>query len=85
MNLKIVIKNTTRTLLKPWLNVFNQGEELPSRRYDLDWLRVLAFGLLIFTTPACYTVKIGAFILKVSTYPAVLKTSCFYCRHGGWD
>lgn len=48
MNLKIVIKNTTRTLLKPWLNVFNQGEELPSRRYDLDWLRVLAFGLLIF-------------------------------------
>ena len=48
MNLKIVTKNTTRTLLKPWLNVFNQGEELPSRRYDLDWLRVLAFGLLIF-------------------------------------
>jgi len=48
MNLKIVIKNTTRTLLKPWVNVFNQGEELLSRRYDLDWLRVLAFGLLIF-------------------------------------
>ncbi|NMM42722.1 acyltransferase family protein [Pseudoalteromonas arctica] len=48
MNLKIVIKNTTCTLLKPWLNVFNQDKELPSRRYDLDWLRVLAFGLLIF-------------------------------------
>ena len=39
MKLKIVIKNTTRKLLQPWLNVFNQGEELPSRRYDLDWLR----------------------------------------------
>ncbi|MDN3380645.1 MULTISPECIES: acyltransferase family protein [unclassified Pseudoalteromonas] len=48
MKLKIIIKNTTCTLLKPWLNVFNQVEELPSRRYDLDWLRVLAFGLLIF-------------------------------------
>jgi len=48
MKLKIVIKNTTRKLLQPWLNVFNQDEELPSRRYDLDWLRVLAFGLLIF-------------------------------------
>ncbi|MBB1419080.1 acyltransferase [Pseudoalteromonas sp. SG44-1] len=48
MKLKIVIKNTTRTLLQPWLNVFNQAVELPPRRYDLDWLRVIAFGLLIF-------------------------------------
>ncbi|MFK3870871.1 acyltransferase family protein [Pseudoalteromonas rhizosphaerae] len=48
MKLKIVIKNTTRTLLQPWLNVFNQHDELPKRRYDLDWLRVIAFGLLIF-------------------------------------
>ena len=48
MNLKLVIKNTTRMLLKPWLNAFNQAEELPPRCYDLDWLRVLAFGLLIF-------------------------------------
>ncbi len=48
MKLKIVIKNTVRTLLQPWLSVFNQAVELPPRRYDLDWLRVLAFGLLIF-------------------------------------
>ncbi|CAM4404497.1 acyltransferase family protein [Pseudoalteromonas ostreae] len=48
MTLKIVIKNTTRTLLQPWQNAFNQAVELPPRRYDLDWLRVIAFGLLIF-------------------------------------
>ena len=48
MKLKIIIKNTARTLLQPWQNAFNQAVELPPRRYDLDWLRVLAFGLLIF-------------------------------------
>ncbi|MDQ9092063.1 acyltransferase [Pseudoalteromonas haloplanktis] len=48
MKLKIVIKNTARMLLQPWLHVFNKTVELPLRRYDLDWLRVLAFGLLIF-------------------------------------
>ena len=71
MNLKIVIKNTTRTLLKPWLNVFNQGEELPSRRYDLDWLRVLAFGLLIFYHTGMLYSESWGFILKVSIYPAI--------------
>ncbi|HEA16237.1 MAG TPA: acyltransferase [Pseudoalteromonas prydzensis] len=48
MKLIIAIKNTLQTLLQPWLNAFNQAVELPLRRYDLDWLRVLAFGLLIF-------------------------------------
>ncbi|MGS0537071.1 acyltransferase family protein [Pseudoalteromonas sp. SaAl2] len=48
MTLKIVIKNTTRMLLQPWHNAFNQPVESPERRYDLDWLRVIAFGLLIF-------------------------------------
>jgi hypothetical protein len=48
MTLKKAIKNAMRTLLKPWLSVFNQAVELPPRRYDLDWLRVIAFGLLIF-------------------------------------
>jgi peptidoglycan/LPS O-acetylase OafA/YrhL len=42
------LKKPMRTFVKPWLSVFNQAVELPPRRYDLDWLRVLAFGLLIF-------------------------------------
>ncbi|WP_235591182.1 acyltransferase family protein [Pseudoalteromonas sp. H105] len=45
---KTQIKNRFEIVLSPWLNVFNQSGERAPRRYDLDWLRVLAFGLLIF-------------------------------------
>ncbi|WP_193332037.1 acyltransferase family protein [Pseudoalteromonas ulvae] len=34
--------------VSPWRQVFSKTEISPPRRYELDWLRVLAFGMLIF-------------------------------------
>ncbi len=36
-------------IISYWQSYFKPSErELPTRRFDLDWLRILAFGLLIF-------------------------------------
>lgn len=42
------LKNGLGSVFSPWRNVFNHSCESLPRRYELDWLRVLAFGLLIF-------------------------------------
>ncbi|AXT31902.1 acyltransferase [Pseudoalteromonas tunicata] len=42
------LKSGFQFLLSTWQQVFSQTATPPTRRYDLDWLRVLAFGLLIF-------------------------------------
>ena len=44
-----------------------ETRHMPSRRYDLDWLRVLAFGLLILYHTGMLYVESWGFHIK-STY-----------------
>lgn len=43
---------------------------LPTRRYDLDWLRIIAFGLLIFYHIGMFYVSWDFHVKSIHTAPS---------------
>ena len=59
-------------------------QDMPERRYDLDWLRILVFGLLIFIILACCMLQVGAFISKALINQSYSQISCLLLNLGEW-
>ena len=63
-----------------WKNIAKSfvpnNNDMPTRRYDLDWLRVLVLGYSFYIIRVCFTLKVGAGMRKAFIVQSYSKTLC---------